>query len=262
MKRLLLQIIALLLFLPVTLTMWLLAWLPDRLNRSYYPRLFQYWSHLFAVALGVQLRLNNHQKKAMPQQYILIANHPSAFEDIGIPALFQVHSLAKIGVKHWWVVGQISVAAGTLFVNRRSKTSRRQAVRNMIHSLEDKHWNIGLYPEGGCKGKDIQPFLKGAFEISLHTGIPILPVFLHYLDEEAFVWLEGVSLPEKIVQILKAHNHRADYHLFDAIDPRQYHDLNEYKADVHQKYLAWEQAIKFNSPSLSEPPIIGELNMR
>ncbi len=260
--RFLLQFVALCVFLPFTLVMWLLAWLPFSINQYYYPQLFQYWSRLFAMALGVQLHLQNHQKKIMPKQYILIANHPSAFEDIGIPALFKVHSLAKIGVKHWWIVGQISVAAGTLFVNRRSKFSRRQAVRDMIHALEEKQWNIGLYPEGGCKGKDIQPFLKGAFEISLHTGIPILPVFLHYLDEDAFVWLNNVSLPEKIVQIIKAKNHTADYHLFDAIDPRQYHDLQEYKADVYQKYLIWEQEIKRNQQTSLNNSIMGELKMR
>ncbi len=250
------------LFIPFTIFMWLIAWLPQSITQTFYPKLFQWWSHLFALTLGVKLRLKNHQKKGMPQQYILIANHPSAFEDIGIPALFNVHSLAKIGVKHWWVVGQISVAAGTLFVNRRSKSSRRQAVRDMIDSLEKKKWNIGLYPEGGCKGKDIQPFLKGAFEISLHTGIPILPVYLHYHDEQSFVWLDGVNLIEKIFEIIKAKNHQADYHLFDAIDPRQYTDLNEYKNDVHHKYLKWEKEIKFSAQQKTNTPILGEINSR
>ena len=260
--RLFFQLISALLFLPFTLFMWLFSWLPTKLTVSFYPKLFQWWSYIFVLTLGVDLRLKNHQDKGMPKQYILIANHPSAFEDIGIPALFNVHSLAKIGVKHWWVVGQISVAAGTLFVNRRSKSSRRQAVRDMIDALEDRHWNIGLYPEGGCKGKDIQNFLKGAFEISLHTGIPILPVYLHYHDEKSFVWLDNVTLIEKIIEIIKAKNHHADYHLFDAIDPRQYADLNEYKADVHRKYLKWEEEIKFAAQQKVKTPILETLKTR
>ncbi len=43
------------------------------------------------------------------------------FEDIGIPAVFPVHSLAKIEVRDWWLVGRISVASGSLYVERESK---------------------------------------------------------------------------------------------------------------------------------------------
>ncbi len=67
--------------------------------RPFYYSLFRFWCRSFARALGVDLRLHQKNTRALPKHYILIANHPSAFEDIGIPALFPVHSLAKIEVR-------------------------------------------------------------------------------------------------------------------------------------------------------------------
>ena len=84
-----------------TLVLYLLSWLPAALRPFYY-HLFRVWCRSFIRALGVNLRLHQKNVHPLPAHYILIANHPAAFEDIGIPALFPVYSLAKIeanGVK-------------------------------------------------------------------------------------------------------------------------------------------------------------------
>ncbi len=67
-----------------TLLMLALALLPRILLQKFYPPLFHAWCRVFVRAVNVDLRL--HQKNALPlpQQYILIANHPSAFEDVGV----------------------------------------------------------------------------------------------------------------------------------------------------------------------------------
>ncbi len=44
----------------------------------------------------------------LPEQYILVANHPSALEDFGVPALFDIYPLAKAGVRDWFILGRIS----------------------------------------------------------------------------------------------------------------------------------------------------------
>ena len=92
-------------FIAFTLVMYLLSYLPAAL-RPWYFRLFRYWCRSFVRALGIDLRLHQHNTRPLPERYILVANHPSAFEDIGIPALFPVHSLAKIEVADWWIVGR------------------------------------------------------------------------------------------------------------------------------------------------------------
>jgi 1-acyl-sn-glycerol-3-phosphate acyltransferase len=224
-----------------TLVMYLLTWLPHAfISRFYFP-LFQLWARSFVQALGVDLRV--HQKyttKGLPAQYILIANHPSAFEDIGIPAVFPVHSLAKIEVADWWFVGRISTASGSLYVHRESKESRNAAADEIEQALHAGK-NIALYPEGGCKGRRIfESFRYGAFDIALRTGTPILPVFIHYEAQDTFEWREPQTLLHKIWHISTAPNNRVNFYIYDALDPAQFADKESFTAHAHSMYLEWQ----------------------
>lgn len=228
-------------FVFLTLLMYLLTYLPKSVLVRFYPRLFRFWCNAFVHTLGVDLRLHQKNEFILPDRYILIANHPSAFEDIGVPALFPVYSLAKIEVKDWWFVGRISEAAGTLYVHRESRESRSEAAKDLEQALLNGK-NIALYPEGGCKGRRIyKDFRYGAFDISLRTGIPILPVFLHYEAQDDFEWRPPQILPQKLWHFMISRNNRANYYVFDAIDPKQFDDKEQYMNHVHQLYLNWQE---------------------
>jgi len=223
-----------------TLLMYLLSWLPKPFLEPFYFTLFRAWCRSFVRALGVDLRLHQKNIRPLPSQYILIANHPSAFEDIGIPALFPVHSLAKIEVRDWWLVGRISTAAGTLYVNRESQESRNEAAEKVEEELAQGK-NIALYPEGGCKGRRIfESFRYGAFDISLRTGIPILPVFLHYEAQDDFEWRDPQTLLDKLWHMSTTRNNRVNYYVYDAFDPGQFSDKAAYAEYAHNKYLEWQ----------------------
>lgn len=224
----------------LTLVLYLLGYLPRVLRRSWYFPLFRLWCRFFVRALGVDLRLHQKNTRALPKQYILIANHPSAFEDVGIPALFPVYSLAKEEVKEWWLAGRINIAAGTLFVQRESAESRRAAAEELEAELKKGH-NVALYPEGGCKGRRIfSSFRYGAFDVSLRTGVPILPVFLHYESQDDFEWRNPQALLDKFWHFLTTQNNRANYYVYDAIDPKQFQNKEAYDQYVYELYLKWQ----------------------
>ena len=225
----------------LTLPLYLLSFLPGGRQGLWYTRLFQSWCRAFVHALGVDLRLHQKNRHPLPERYLLIANHPSAFEDIGIPALFDVDCLAKIEVRDWWLVGRISAAAGTLFVRRESRESRDRAAKRIEQALKSGR-NVALYPEGGVKGKRVYDnFRYGVFDLSLRTGIPILPVFIHYEAQDDFYWSDDQSLPRKLIDLMMTRNNRANYYLYDAFDPKDYPDKVAYSEAVHQQYLAWQQ---------------------
>lgn len=225
----------------VTVILYLLSFVTGSWSRAIYSRLFWLWCRLFVNALGVDLRLHQNNARALPRHYILIANHPSAFEDIGIPALFPVYSLAKIEVRDWWIVGRISAAAGNLYVHRESRNSRRAAYRQIVDELE-RGKNIALYPEGGCRGRRIfETFRYGAFDISLKTGTPIVPVFIHYEAQEDFEWRPNEYLIEKIWHILTTRNSRANYYVFDALEASDFKTKEQYADYVRALYLKWQQ---------------------
>ena len=235
--RFLVRLVAIADFIAFTALLWLVAWLPWP-GRHPVARLFGAWSRSFVRALGVDLRLHQKNRTRLPDRYILIANHPSAFEDVGIPALFDVVSLAKVQVAEWFVVGRISKAAGTLYVDRDDPASRDQAIEVMVNTVNAGQ-NICLYPEGGCKGRRLfHEFKSGAFEVSLRTGVPILPVFLHYEAQDDFEW-QGQTLPDRIRQMLFTVNNRANYYVFDPLEPKDFKDKYAMKAAAYEKYVDW-----------------------
>jgi 1-acyl-sn-glycerol-3-phosphate acyltransferase len=223
-----------------TLVLYLLSFLPEHLTSRWYPILFPHWCWIFIRALGVNLKL--HQKNAfpLPKQFILIGNHPSVLEDLGMPALFKARFLAKAELKHWWILGRLSVAARTLYVQRDSRESRKAASEALIHCLMQKD-NVALYPEGGCKGRRIHlPFQYGSFDIAIKTGVPIIPVFLHYEAQEAFEWRKNETLIHKLWEIWRSPNKNANYYVFDAIDPKQFKDKEALCSHVENLYLTWQ----------------------
>lgn len=223
----------------LTALLYFLALLPRHWTASFYPNLFWIWCRHFVRALNVDLKLSQHNIDPLPERYILVANHPSAFEDIGIPSLFNVYTLAKEGVRHWPIAGPISEAAGTLYVIRSNVGSRKAAYLNMIKAVESGK-NLAVYPEGGCFGRRIHDFRYGAFDISLKTGIPILPIFLHYEAQDDFEWGEGQTLFDKIKHFMATKNNRATYHVYDAIEPSKFNNKEDYMNSVHSLYKKWE----------------------
>ena len=225
-------------FILVSLLVYVLAWLPWP-GKHPVAHLFPVWCRSFVRALDVDIRVHQKNRRRLPQRYILIANHPSAFEDIGIPAVFNVVSLAKLQVQDWFIAGRIAKTAGTLFVDRDNPESRQQVIQTMVDAVNAGR-NIALYPEGGCKGRRLhKEFKSGAFDVSIRTGIPILPVFLHYEAQDDFEWQPPYTLPDKIRHFMSAANNRANYYVFDPLNPKDYADKYAMKAAADALYVRW-----------------------
>jgi len=223
-----------------TILIYVLSWLPWP-GKHPVARLFHAWSRAFVRALDIDLRLHQKNRKPLPKRFILIANHPAAFEDIGIPALFDVVSLAKLQVQDWFIVGRISKAAGTLFVDRDDPASRHQSIQTMVDAVNAGQ-NIALYPEGGCKGRRLfESFKSGAFEVSIQTGIPIVPVFLHYEAQDDFEWQPPYTLPHKIWHMMTTVNNRVNYYVYDPIEPKDYKTRHDMRDAAYAKYVEWNK---------------------
>lgn len=233
------------LYLPLTigftLFLYLCSYLPRVLTNAYYKLLTQYWCRLFIRSLGVDLRVIYKNEKPLPERFIIIANHPSCLEDFGIVSRVDVHPLAKEGVKHWFFLGRIADRAGAIFFDRKDPASRHSAKDAMIKALNNGI-NVVLFPEGGCFGKRIyKEFKTGAFDASLKTGVPIIPILLHYEDQEGFEWLDPDTLLDNFWQIMTAKSNLATYYVFDAVYPENFKDKEEFTTHMHNQYLDWQK---------------------
>ena len=225
----------------LTLVCYALSWLPGSFTGAYYHKLSRVWCRFFIRALGVDLRLHQKNLQAIPQQYILVANHPSALEDFAIPALFDVYPLGKEGVRDWYFIGRIAERAGTIFVKRDDSSSRHSALESLKTAVEQGR-NIAVFPEGGCMGRRIySSFQTGAFDISIKTGVPILPLFLHYEAQDLFEWRAPQTLLHKFWHYMTAQNNRANYYVYDSINPGGFTDKAAFAEHVREKYLQWQE---------------------
>lgn len=224
-----------------TLIMYALSWLPRIFTGRYYHTLSRIWCQYLIRALGVDLRLHQKNQHDIPQQFILIANHPSALEDFAIPALFDVYPLGKEGVRHWYFIGRMAERAEAIFVKRDDSSSRRAALESLIAAVDGGR-NIAIFPEGGCMGRRIySSFQTGAFDISIQTGIPVLPLFLHYEAQELFEWHAPHTLLHKFWHYMTAQNNRANYYVYDAISPEGFTDKEVFAEHVRNQYLEWQK---------------------
>lgn len=244
MKRLPYKIFLLLIIWPVLIifstVLYGLSHLPKSFSGRYYHSLTRRWCKLFVFALDVDLNLLRHNTQPLPEHYILIANHPSALEDFAVPALFDIYPLAKVEVKKWFILGSISEYAGTIYVERENPRSRHAVLQALVDAVKAGK-NLVIFPEGGCKGRRIyKNFQTGAFEISLRTGIPVLPAYLQYIDEDTFEW-KTESLVKKLWQIFINDNNRVNYHVHDAIYPDGFDNKDSFARYAHSRYLQWQQ---------------------
>ena len=110
----------------------------------------------------------------------------------------------------------------------------------MIAALEQGK-NIAMFREGGCKGRRIfETFQYGAFDMSLKTGIPILPVFFHYESQDMFEWRDPQTLIDKFWHFMTSRNNRVNYYVHDALHPEDFSDKKTYSEYAHNLYLQWQ----------------------
>ena len=217
-------------FFLITLVIFFLSLLPQVLTRRIFPSLYQVWSLRFLKLFSIREHIHQKNSKPIPSQYILISNHPSGIELLWLPSRFRVIPLAKAEIKDWFIVGRITKAIGTIFVKRRDRASRHAATGALLEAANQGK-NILIFPEGGCYGKRLQPFFMGAFSLSKQTGIPILPVFLHYEEENSYYWGDYGLLRFMLRALLLPKNRNAHLYIFDPFEPSAFPD----EATMHDK---------------------------
>lgn len=124
------------------------------------------------------------------ESMILVGNHISYLD---IPVL--VHScpdisfVSKSEVKSWPVIGKAAIQAETIFVERGSFTSRKNAKNQIAESLLTKKQKVALFPSGTTSMQPTVSWKKGAFEIAAENKIKVQPFRIQYnpLREAAYI---------------------------------------------------------------------------
>lgn len=224
----------------VSLFTFLVGLLPLGLIKGFFPHLYKFWSYTFFRLLGIKEHIHQKHDRPLPKQFVLISNHPSGVELLWIPSMFSVLPLSKEEIGEWFIIGRITKALGTIFVKRDKKDSRHAAIKACYEATKNGK-SLMLFPEGGCYGKNLNPFFMGAFHISKELNVPILPIYVYYEEQHTYFW-DDVGVLEFLRRIIfTARNRNAHMYIFDAFYPEKYATPEEYHDAVYEFYKSIEQ---------------------
>ena len=121
---------------------------------------------------------------------VLMGNHRSYVDAVLFPVDFPVVYVGRIESKSWPIIGWGATLLGTIWVDRKSKDSRR-ATRAAVRNRLSEGMGIVIFPEGTTfKGPELLEYRPGMFYTCAEEGFPIVPVALEYRDPN-IAWVDN-----------------------------------------------------------------------
>lgn len=110
---------------------------------------------------------------------VIIANHQSNYDlyVLGRVVPKRTVSIGKKSLKWVPFFGQLYWLAGNVLLDRGNAVRAKQAMLTTTDTLKHKDTSIWVFAEGTRNlGKGLLPFKKGAFQMAIAAGVPIIPV--------------------------------------------------------------------------------------
>ncbi|HIJ60647.1 MAG TPA: 1-acyl-sn-glycerol-3-phosphate acyltransferase [Nitrospirae bacterium] len=133
--------------------------------------------------LGLDVRVLNLPSE---QDYFFIVSNHLSYTDIPVIAsVFDCVFISKEEVKNWPIIGIFSKLVGTIFVNRDSKRSTVNAIKDAEKVFKSKR-SIILFPEATTSdGSSVREFKSAFFSLPEKLNLPILPLAISYKDSKS-----------------------------------------------------------------------------
>lgn len=186
-------------------------------NAEFVHKVQQFWSRSFfwLMFLPVTVEGTEHIKKG--QSYVFVSNHQSMF-DVWLvygwlPVIFKW--LMKAELRKVPFVGTGCKAAGHIFIDRRNAKAAMESLKEVEKQLVGGVSTV-IFPEGTRSlNGEVGRFKRGAFQIALDLGLPVIPLSLDGCFE---------ALPKG-----KPFVHRVPCRMYigEPIDLKQFADPNE-----------------------------------
>jgi len=132
---------------------------------------------MWILRLRVKAQVDSLRNK--PSSCVIIANHQSNY-DLFVFGTVVPHRTVCIGKKSLkWVplFGQLFWLAGNVLIDRGNAYKARRSMLTTTHTLQHKDTSIWVFAEGTRNfGETLLPFKKGAFQMAIAAGVPIVQV--------------------------------------------------------------------------------------
>ena len=167
------------------------------------------WAGTMLRLLGVSVRLGG---PALPAggPLLIVANHVSWLDILVVHAFCpQARFVSKAAVRHWPVIGRLTEAAGTLFIERESKRDALRVVHHMAEALRAGD-TLAVFPEGTTSdGQSVLPFHANLLQAAIAAAAPVQPLALRYADaagcpSRAAAYIGTTTLVQSVWWVVRA----------------------------------------------------------
>jgi len=140
----------------------------------------QKWMRQGCRVLGVDIQTRGAISSGA---VIMVANHISWLDIVGLAASSPVTFVSKSDLKSWPFVGVLAKFSGTVFIRRGSLFSMHDALTSLVEILDLGRKTI-FFPEGTTTtGETIKTFHSGLFETAKVANCQVQPVAIRYYRE-------------------------------------------------------------------------------
>jgi 1-acyl-sn-glycerol-3-phosphate acyltransferase len=158
------------------------------------------WAALMLDTLGVQLERRGDTALAQPA--LLVGNHVSYLDIPILMASLPVVFVAKKQISRWPVFGDACRSVGTVWVERESGASRRNAGEAIGPYILREQRSVAIFPSGTTTTDESKPWRWGAFLIAKRYGIPIRPFRLRYEPVRVAAFIQDDLFPVHLLKLL------------------------------------------------------------
>jgi 1-acyl-sn-glycerol-3-phosphate acyltransferase len=129
--------------------------------------------------LGLRLKAQLDPRFEHARPCVIICNHQSNYDLFVLGNIVPPRTVC-IGKKSLkWVpfFGQLFWLAGNVLIDRGNPQRARRSIAQTTDTLQHKDTSIWVFPEGTRnKGDGLLAFKRGAFQMAIEAGVPIVPV--------------------------------------------------------------------------------------
>jgi 1-acyl-sn-glycerol-3-phosphate acyltransferase len=187
-----------------------------RLNQSDKHIRIQAWAKKMIGILAIDFEMRGDPPSHGP--LLLVANHVSWLDIVVLLASCPCRFVSKAEIGRWPLVGNLTHAAGTLFITRESKRDALRVVHQMAQALQPgSDAVLAIFPEGTTSnGLQVLPFHANLFQAAISADAPVHPLALRfedaatgqislaacYIDDDTFVgslWRTLVAPRQRVV---------------------------------------------------------------
>ncbi|KAI8034379.1 1-acyl-sn-glycerol-3-phosphate acyltransferase alpha [Drosophila gunungcola] len=139
------------------------------------------WCHRVSTLIGLRWELRGKEHLAKDQACIIVANHQSSLDVLGMFDIWHVMNkctvVAKRELFYAWPFGLAAWLAGLIFIDRVRGEKARETLNDVNRRIKKQRIKLWVFPEGTRRNTgELHPFKKGAFHMAIDQQIPILPV--------------------------------------------------------------------------------------